>query len=66
MNNNPDWNNATWQGSRISQIKNSLKLTPQQRFEALDDFYDTSNWLAQATKINHKEPPEAKIILKID
>ncbi|RKZ94856.1 MAG: hypothetical protein DRQ43_06215 [Gammaproteobacteria bacterium] len=40
------WDNATWDGSRIYQLKCSLKLTPKQRFEALEEFSETCNWLA--------------------
>ncbi|MCP3848774.1 MAG: hypothetical protein GY694_00845 [Gammaproteobacteria bacterium] len=45
------WENATWDGSRIAQLKRSLKLTPKQRFEALDDFIEISKWFAQSKKI---------------
>jgi len=42
----PDWKYATWEGSRKMQLENSLRLTPKQRFEALEDFAQVSDWLA--------------------
>ncbi len=48
------WKNATWDGSRIAQLKKSLKLTPKQRFEALDDFIEVNNWFSKAVKIKHR------------
>lgn len=48
-----NWNNASWEGSRIAQLKNSLKLTPKQRFEALEDFSQVSSWLASSRKNCH-------------
>jgi len=50
------WQNATWEGSRIAQLRNSLKLTPKQRFDALDDFIEVNNWFASSTK-SHKHSP---------
>ena len=51
------WENATWDGSRIAQLKNSLKLTPKQRFEALDDFFEVNDWFSHSLKINTKHSP---------
>jgi len=48
--NNKHWKNATWQGSRIAQLKRSLQLTAKQRFDALEDFSETSYWLANSKK----------------
>ncbi|WP_198263495.1 hypothetical protein [sulfur-oxidizing endosymbiont of Gigantopelta aegis] len=48
------WENATWDGSRIAQLKNSLKLTPKQRFEALEDFSVVNDWFSHSLKITHK------------
>ncbi len=48
-----NWDSASWEGSRIAQLKNSLKLTPQQRFEALEDFSQVSDWLARSGKSYH-------------
>ena len=45
------WENATWDGSRIAQLKNSLKLTPKQRFEALEDFSVVNDWFSRSTVI---------------
>ncbi len=50
-NNQQSWDNATWDGSRIAQLKRSLQLTAKQRFEALEDFSETSEWLADSHKI---------------
>ncbi|MCW8928775.1 MAG: hypothetical protein OQL19_00885 [Gammaproteobacteria bacterium] len=44
------WEIATWNGSCIAQLKRSLKLTPEQRFEALGDFVEVSNWFALSKK----------------
>ena len=33
-----NWSKTTWEGSRREQLKSSLKLTPKQRFEALEAF----------------------------
>jgi len=49
-NNKKSWDNATWQGSRIAQLKRSLQLTAKQRFEALEDFSETCQWLASSKK----------------
>jgi len=49
------WENATWDGSRIAQLKRSLKLTHKQRFEALGDFVEISNWFAQSKKFTTKK-----------
>lgn len=58
MNKNNDksnkWANATWDGSRIAQLKNSLKLTQNQRFEALEDFSDVNDWFSHSLIIAHK------------
>lgn len=51
------WENATWNGSRIAQLRNSLKLTPKQRFEALDDFIEVNDWLSSSIKNNSKHSP---------
>ena len=45
-----NWENATWEGSRKAQLENSLKLTPKQRFEALEDLTELSNWLTDSKK----------------
>ena len=52
-NNEPKWDNASWEGSRIAQLKNSLKLTAKERFEALEDFAEVSDWFSSSTKIYH-------------
>ncbi len=41
----PDWKYGSWEGSRILQLKISLKLTARQRFEALEEIAETSTWL---------------------
>ena len=50
-----DWRNASWEGCRIAQLKRSLKLSPKQRFEALQSIAETSEWLANASKISNKK-----------
>lgn len=45
---NPDWENATWEGSRRALLHASLKLTARERFEALEYLAQTSDWLASA------------------
>ena len=41
-----NWSKTTWEGSRREQLKSSLKLTPKQRFEALEEMAETGRWLA--------------------
>ena len=48
-----DWENATWKGNRKAQLRASLKLTPRQRFEALEELAETSEWLARAGQVRH-------------
>ena len=43
-----NWENASWEGSRIAQLKRSLKLTHKQRFDALEELAEVSNWLANS------------------
>lgn len=50
----PDWTNATWVGSRRALILKSLKLTPRERLEALEDLCNTSNHLAKLGKAQIK------------
>lgn len=45
-----DWSTATWEGSRRAQLRRSLKLTPMQRLEALEDLTEVSQWLSDAGK----------------
>jgi hypothetical protein len=58
--NEASWENATWEGSRLLLLKNSLKLTPQQRFEALEDLSETTNWLSTAQKVSRNDSPDYK------
>lgn len=51
-----NWENASWEGSRISQLKRSLKLTPKQRFDALEELAEVSNWLTNSGKKYHFNP----------
>lgn len=46
MSREQQWDNATWKGNRRAQLRASLKLTPKQRFEALEEMAETSSWLA--------------------
>ena len=43
----PDWKYGTWDGCRILMLKQSLKLTPKERFEALEEMAKTSDWLSK-------------------
>jgi len=45
-----NWENATWAGSRRAQLRASLKLTHKQRFEAIQEMQETSDWLASTKK----------------
>jgi hypothetical protein len=42
------WENATWEGCRKTQLKLSSQKTYAERFRALEDFSETSQWLASA------------------
>jgi len=48
--NEQDWSNAGWEGSRKAQLRKSLALTPRERFEALEELAKTAKWLAGGTK----------------
>lgn len=52
-----DWNSTTWEGNRRAQLRASLKLTPKQRFEALEEMAETSRWLAGAGKRHAEKTP---------
>lgn len=56
MSSSPDWNNATWEGSRRAQIRRNLRLTVRERLEALEALTETSNRLAQTA---HEVPTES-------
>lgn len=50
MNANPndgDWAAATWEGSRLAQLRRSLELTVRERLEALEALAITSAQLAR-------------------
>lgn len=49
------WDNATWEGSRKMQLQRSLKLTPEERFKALETLAKTSDWLFKAAKTYNEE-----------
>ncbi len=42
-----NWKYGTWDGCRILMLKQSLKLTPKERFEALEEMAKTSDWLSK-------------------
>jgi len=48
-----DWDTATWEGNRKTQLRASLKLSAKERFEALEELADASNWLTDTAKIRH-------------
>lgn len=52
MGNDNNWDNATWEGNRKQQLRESLKLSYQQRFEALETMSETSDWLANGKKLD--------------
>ncbi len=45
-----NWEYATWEGSRKAQLRASLKLSYAERFRALEELSETSDWLANAKK----------------
>ncbi len=45
-----DWSNATWLGSRRAMIRRALKLTVRQRLQVLQDLCETSAKLALLKK----------------
>lgn len=47
MSSTEDWSAATWEGSRRTQIRRSLRLTVRERLEALKDLAETSERLSQ-------------------
>ena len=49
------WDNATWEGSRKAQLRASLKLTPKQRFEALEELAETAYWFTNAAQAKYAE-----------
>ena len=49
------WDNATWEGSRKSQLKMALKLSYQERFRALEEMHETSQWLASAKRLKRND-----------
>lgn len=52
-----DWLTATWEGSRRAQLRRSLKLTPMQRLQALEDLTEVSQWLSDAGKRHRNTAP---------
>ena len=50
-----DWQYGTWDGCRILMLKQSLKLTPKERFEALEETAKTSDWLNKKSILKKKE-----------
>jgi hypothetical protein len=60
MSSSPDWNAATWEGSRRAQIRRNLRLTVRERLEALEDLTETSDRLARTaseTPTESRPPP---------
>jgi hypothetical protein len=49
----PDWDNATWEGSRRAMIRKSLRLSARERLQALEDMYQTSQRLASLKLRKH-------------
>lgn len=47
------WDNATWEGNRKAQLRAPLKLSAKERFEALEELAETSDWLTNAVKNHH-------------
>ncbi|MEE9493215.1 MAG: hypothetical protein V3W04_07550 [Gammaproteobacteria bacterium] len=50
-----NWDNATWEGSRKMQLQRSLKLSPEERFNALETLAKTSDWLFNASRKDNEE-----------
>ena len=45
----PDWSNATWEGSRRAQLRAALALTVRERLLAMEALGEVSDALARAT-----------------
>ncbi len=53
----PDWEAATWEGSRREQIRAALGLSLRERFQALDDLIELSRRLAEMPRnMQSREP----------
>lgn len=50
-----NWENATWEGSRRAMLRVSLKLSARERFEALEELAQSSDWLARAHRVYEHE-----------
>jgi len=46
----PSWETATWEGSRLAQLRIALAMTVRERFEALDSLIALSQRLAGMPK----------------
>jgi hypothetical protein len=42
----PNWENATWKGSRRAMLRKSLRFSARERLQALEYLHDTSQRLA--------------------
>jgi len=45
----PDWSNATWEGSRRAQLRAALALTVRERLQAMESLGELSDAIAAAT-----------------
>ena len=45
----PDWSNATWEGSRRAQLRAALALTVRERLLAMEALGELSDTIAAAT-----------------
>lgn len=45
----PDWANATWEGSRRAQLRAALALTVRERLQAMEALGELSDTIAAAT-----------------
>jgi len=43
----PDWETATWEGSRRAQLRATLALTVRERLQALEDLAELAQRLAE-------------------
>jgi hypothetical protein len=49
----PNWENATWKGSRRVMLRHSLRLSARERLQALEYLHDTSQRLAAPNLKKH-------------
>jgi hypothetical protein len=56
----PNWETATWEGSRLTQLRVALAMTVRERFEALDGLIELSRHLAEMPRKPGKDDPVSR------